>query len=226
MNLPKQLITLLGAVLVLGIVASGAALVALPAWSGAQTTEASARSIAETNAIYEIDVRRLTAAEADSAGTNAALAALRDEIADIPRLDDVSEIVVAAAAETGAVVTGVSAADPETWVRRGAVTAAPTGAGTEQAPAADEGEGEAVPNTAEITGEAASTAEPPAETTASESPQQQVAVTIEVTVADAAAAMAFMDALGRGPRLLAIIDSSLAEGVLTVTALAFIRTEE
>lgn len=222
MNLPKQLISLLGVVLVLGIVGGGTALVALPAWNGAQTTDASARAVAQTNDIYAIDVQRLATARDDFTGTEAELASLRSEIADMPRLDDVYEIVVAAAAETGTTVTGFTAADIEPWVRRGEVTSAPSADGTVTEAEAVEEEAAVDPNTAELPGspdEAVATKE-------ATSPQQQVSVTIEVTAADAATATAFMDALGRGPRLLALIDSTLDEGVLTVTALAFIRTED
>ncbi|MET0296364.1 MAG: hypothetical protein ABW024_03115 [Microbacterium sp.] len=226
MNLPKQLISLLGVVLVLGIVGGGAALVALPAWNGAQTTDASARAVAQTNDIYSIDVQRLTAAREDFTGTEAELASLRGEIADTPRLDDVYEIVVAAAAETGATVTGFTAADIEPWVRRGEVTSAPSADGTVTEAAAVEEEAAVEPNTAELPGTPDATADEAVETEEATSPQQQVSVTIEVTAADAATATAFMDALGRGPRLLALIDSTLDEGVLTVTALAFVRTED
>lgn len=226
MNLPKQLISLIGAVLVLLIVGGGTALVVLPAWNGAQTTDASARAVAQTNGIYAIDVQRLTAAEGDFGDTEATLASLRGEIAEIPRLDDVYEIIVAAAAETGTEVTGFTAADPEAWVRRGAVTAAPTADApvAESAPAEEPAPAE--PNTTEVAGDPSSTAEEPVETEEAASPQQQVSVTIEVTAADAATAAAFMDALGRGPRLLALIDSTFDDGVLTVIALALIRTEE
>jgi hypothetical protein len=37
-------------------------------------------------------------------------------------------------------------------------------------------------------------------------------------------AAAFMDALGRGPRLLSPTNGTLTDGTLTVSALAFIRT--
>ena len=57
-------------------------------------------------------------------------------------------------------------------------------------------------------------------------PQQQLTVTIEVAAPDARTAMAFVDALGRGPRLLAPIDATLDDGTLTVTVLTFMRTED
>jgi hypothetical protein len=51
-------------------------------------------------------------------------------------------------------------------------------------------------------------------------------VTIRVAVPSAEAAAAFMDALGRGPRLLLPIDGTLDGPTLTVTALALVRTED
>ena len=64
------------------------------------------------------------------------------------------------------------------------------------------------------------------ETEPAVSPQQQIPVTITVQVTDARSAAAFIDALSRGPRLLATIDGTLEEGTLTVTALALVRTED
>lgn len=227
MNLPKQLISLLGAVLVIGIVGGGAALVAFPAWNGAQTTDASARAVAQTNEIYALDVQRLTAAQDDFAETETVLASLRREIAAAPQLDDVYEIAVAAAAETGVTVTGITAADTEPWVRRGPLTSTtPDGDAETAAPAPEDAAPAVEPNTAELPGDPAPAADEAAGAVEAVSPQQQVAVTIEATATDADTAMAFMDALGRGPRLLAVIDSTFADGVLSVTALALVRTED
>ncbi len=38
--------------------------------------------------------------------------------------------------------------------------------------------------------------------------------------------MAFVDALGAGPRLISPIDATLDDGTLTVTVLTFMRTED
>lgn len=230
MKLPKQIINLIGAVLVLVILAGGIALVALPAWNGAQTTDASARSVAQTNDIYEIDLKRLAAAEGDFSVIEASLGALREEIADIPRLDDVYELVVAGAAETGVTVTELVAEDPDVWLSRGPVTVAPGRDGQAEEPAPVEEAPAVEPNTSEVAGDEAEPVEGTVETTETVSPQRQVTVSIKVEVGDAAQAVAFMDSLGRGPRLLPIVSGTLEDGndvlTLTVTVQALIRTED
>lgn len=226
MNIPKQLINLLGAVVVIGVIVAGVALIALPMYGSSQTTDASARTVAQTNDVYDIQVQTLSAERERMDETTADLANLRRQIAAIPQLDDVFEIVIASAADTGARITNVSAGDPEDWASRGtavgeAAAAADTPTATEPsatAPPADAGTDAAAADSSAASDAAA----PPA----GDSPWRQVPLTIVVELADAAQAAAFIDALGRGPRLLAPIDGTLDEGTLTVTALAFIRTEE
>lgn len=229
MNIPKQLINLLGVVVVIAVLVAGIALIALPMYGSSQTTDASARSVAQTNDIYDIQVLTLSAARDRMDEVTAALADLRRQIAAIPQLDDVFEIVIASAAEVGGTITSVSAGDPEPWSARGTAgedaeaavpapeSATPETESSETTPAADAG-------TAAATGSAST---PDAGTApAGESPWQQVTLTIVVELGDASQASALIDALGRGPRLIAPIDGTFADGTLTVTALAFIRTEE
>lgn len=229
MNIPKQLINLLGVVVVIAVLVAGIALIALPMYGSSQTTDASARAVAQTNEIYDIQVQTLSAERDRMDEVTAGLADLRRQIAAIPQLDDVFEIVIASAAEVGGTITSVSAGDPEAWTARGtaddgAAAAAPTPesatpeaeTSSESTPAADGG-------TAAATD---STSAPDASAPAGESPWQQVPLTIVVDLGDASQASAFIDALGRGPRLIAPIDGTLGDGTLTVTALAFIRTEE
>lgn len=228
MNIPKQLINLLGAVVVIGVVVAGIALIALPMYGSSQTTDASARTVAQTNDVYDIQVQTLAAERERMDEITADLAGLRRQIAAIPQLDDVFEIVIASAADTGATITSVTASDPEAWAPRGAASDDPTAtapADTAVEPATPEAEPtESEPASPETDAtEAGATA--PADGTTAPSPSQQVPLTIVVELADASQAAAFMDALGRGPRLLAPIDGTLADGTLTVTALAFIRTD-
>ena len=228
MNIPKQLINLLGAVVVIGVVVAGIALIALPMYGSSQTTDASARTVAQTNDVYDIQVQTLAAESERMDEITADLAGLRRQIAAIPQLDDVFEIVIASAADTGATITSVSAGDPEAWAPRGAVPDDPTAT----APV-DVDEGSATAATASAESEptvpetdAADAATSPTDSATAPSPSQQVPLTIVVELADASQAAAFIDALGRGPRLLAPIDGALDDGTLTVTALAFIRTED
>lgn len=236
MNIPKQLINLLGAVVVIGVVVAGIALIALPMYGSSQTTDASARRVAQTNDVYDIQVQTLAAERERMDEITADLASLRRQIAAIPQLDDVFEIVIASAADTGATITSVTASDPEPWAPRGAAPDDPTAtAPADESATADAEPTETSPSELSPTESQASAPETdaadgaataPAGGATEPAPSQQVPLTIVVELADASQAAAFIDALGRGPRLLAPIDGTLADGTLTVTALAFIRTED
>ncbi len=218
MNTSKQLINVLGIVVVVGIVVAGIALIALPLYSNAQATDASTRQVAQTNEIYQIQVAQLSADKDRIDEIDADVAELRREITDIPQLDDVMELVVAAAAANGATIESVTVADPEAWSPRTGLS--DSEADTSAAPTETEPSGEATAAD-EAPADAAAAVTPPAD--AADSPQRQIPVTIEVTIADAAAAAAFVDALRTGPRLIAPIDATLEDGTLTVAALAFVR---
>jgi Tfp pilus assembly protein PilO len=88
MNIPKQLINLLGAVVVIGVVVAGLALIALPMYGSSQTTDASARTVAQTNDVYDIQVQTLAAERERMDEITTDLASLRRQIAAIPQLDD------------------------------------------------------------------------------------------------------------------------------------------
>lgn len=232
MKIPTQLVNLLGAVLTAVIAVAGVAFIALPLWSQAQATDTDTRTVAQTNEVYAAQVMELQSASERMPEITADVAALRRGIPAAPQLDDVHEIVAAAAAASGSTVVSVVASDLQPWTARTqlgeilgeeeASAAAP--AGTEDAePAADGAEAAAPAGGDGTTGAEGAAAD-------ASSPQQQVTVTIEVEVPDATQAAAFIDALGSGPRLLGIARSELTsdkEGPLTlaVTAYAFLRTE-
>lgn len=220
MNLNKQFINLLGAVVTLAILIAGIALIALPMWSQAQATDASTRTVAQTNSTYQAQIDQLSAAEARSEEIDAHLAELRAEIAPFTNIDRVIDIVDAAADKHDLTLESVTAADPEPFTPR---TAATDETAQASAPA----------STDETAATDTTTTDPPAETApapaASESTgQQQMVITIKVPVPDAETATAFIDALRVGPRLIAISNATLepGDGMLTVSALAFIRTED
>lgn len=241
MNIPKQLINLLGAVVVIGVVVAGVCLIALPMYGASQTTDAQARTVAQTNDVYEIQVQRLSADKQRMTEITAGLAELRREIAAIPKLDDVHEIILAAADDTGATITSVVAAEREPWApivpgaedggaEAPAVGAEAPAAGATppaDAPTAAAEPGADAPAGAATGGPADTAPEASAPADAEASPQQQIPLTITVELADATQAAAFIDALGRGPRLLSPTNGTLTDGTtLVVSALAFIRTEE
>lgn len=242
MSIPKQLINLLGLVVVIGVLVAGVALAALPLFGASQATDSQTRTVAQTNDVYEIQVQQLSAAEERMSEITASLVQLRREISATPQLDDAHEIIIDAAAETGVTITTVVVDDPEAWTPRVSTTEDDPSSGpvTEDAATPEAGAGDAATGdaatpaapgsgSAEMTDggfETAPSADASADAEAETSPQRQIPLTITVEVADAAQAAAFMDALGRGPRLIAPIDGTLADGTLIVSALLFTRTEE
>jgi hypothetical protein len=241
-TLSKQLINLLGIVLVLAIVVAGVAVLALPLYSQAKTTDLAVADVTQTNDVYALQVQQLKADEARIDEISASVALLRSEITALPQLDDVHALVESAASESEATVVSVIAADPVPWLPRtvvsfsyGDAAAAPEAAAPEgAAPVAPEStdgdttEGEQADSSGAETGEG--TAEGGGEPTEVVPPQQQVPIVITVEVADAAAAAAFIDALDAGPRLLGIESAVLSDEddvlQLVVNALAFTRIED
>ncbi|MCP2637169.1 hypothetical protein K0817_011425 [Microbacterium sp. HD4P20] len=227
MKISKQLINVLGAVVIVGILVAGALLGAFPLYGQAQRTDADTRTVAQTNGIYDIQVVQLTEASRRIAEIETDVAGLRREVAAIPQLDDVFEIVTVVASESGATIESISAVEPEAFaprtaaVEEGAAAASETAAQPAPEPTAaaeDKTTATDATQNGEAPGDPAASAEEP--------PQRQIPITITVEVADATQAAAFMDALGRGPRLLSLIDGTFSDGTLTVSALAFTRTED
>ncbi|WP_439594160.1 hypothetical protein [Microbacterium sp.] len=220
MNLPKQLINAIGAIVVVVVLAAGAGLVAYPFFAQATATSLEAANVAMGNATYRTQVDVLRDAEANLDETEADLAALRTEIPADANLDEVFELVANAAATTGVTVVSVTAQDPLSYAPRDAAAEAP--ATTD--PAATE------PDPA-VTPDASTDGTVVADGTETETQPEvvdrlaQIPLTIEVTALDPAAAEAFLDQLQAGPRLLAVLHTVLgpADGALrlTVDALAF-----
>lgn len=225
--MPRQMINLIGIVVVAGLVFAGTMLVVLPVYGSARTTETGARDVAQTNDTYQLSIDRLAEAAERIDEISADVAELRRGIPASSRLDDVMQIVVEAAAATGAEIEGFAATEPETWTPR-------TGLGTDDAgsaPADDpatgaDGSADAAAPEAAATEAPDGQSPPLEETDAAASPQRQIPVTITVAVPSAEVAAAFLDALGRGPRLLLSIDGTFDETTLAVTALALVRTED
>ena len=230
MNGSKQLINLGGILAVVVILVLGVLLGAMPLYSQSRTTAQQADQVAGTNDIYAAQLAQLERYNDDIRSIEAGLATLRTEISAQPQFDDVFEIVNASAEASGVTITSVTASEPVAFVPResvaedGSAAPAPEVAETTDAAAdaPEAGEGDA------STTDPAAPADPaPADPAAAEvPPQQQAPFTIVVEAADASAAASFVDNLRRGPRLLSIVHVDYADGTLTVSALAFIRTED
>lgn len=217
----KQLINLVGALVVLAALLGGVLLIALPFFSNAEATSADASRVDGDNAVFEAQLTVLRADDARFDDIAEEVAALRTQIPSAVDADDVFEILAAASVETGATVVSVSVSGAEDWTPRmagddatdaAAADAATIEPGAMPAPVPEE-------TLAEGTGDAAQPT----------SPRTQVAFTILATTADPAQAVAFIDALGRGPRLVSIVHSSLTptNGTydVTVDALTFVRDD-
>lgn len=252
MTLNKQLINLLGILFAVVVLVAGLALIAYPMFAQAQTLDKNTSTVAQTNAVYQTQIAALSAAEAKSDELDANLAALRQQIAATPKLDDVYEIVDTAAKRADVRVESVTADAESPWVARTAVDengnvveATPTPAATDAA----------TDTSTDASTSTDATAQAPA--ASAESPQRQVLVTVtidlaqpyvvdETTEGDATAANAdadpvevrttltdeaqkaadLVDAFGGGPRLLSPINVAFSDGKLTLSTLAFIRTED
>lgn len=217
--MPKQLITVIGLIVSLGVIAVGVALVALPMWVQSLAVDTETASVANTNALYEAQVQGLEAEQARQGEIDASVAALRTQIPASNQLDDVFEVIGRAAAKAGVTITSATAGEPAAFVERTAATepgAEPVPVATpEPAPT-----GEAPADGTEATADAAATdpsAAPAAPVDAQLTGRQQVDFTIQVTANDMAQATRFLDALRDGPRLL---DSITATTTLTGTAVA------
>lgn len=253
MTLNKQLINLLGILLAVVVLVAGLALIAYPMFAQAQTLDKNTSTVAQTNAVYQTQIDALSAAEAKSDELDANLAALRQQIAATPKLDDVYEIVDDAAKKADVRVENVTAADPTAWTARTAVDAAGNPIEATPVPAATDAATDTTTDASTSTDAAAQTPATPA--ASGDSPQQQVTLTVtidmtlpyEVADADSASssdsepdaedaraaatdaaekASAFVDALDVGPRLLSPVNVAYADGKLTLSTLAFIRTED
>lgn len=221
----KQLINLVGALVLILVVAVGVILGVLPLYLNSTSTNAEADQVAQTNATYEVQVASLRRDEERFDEIEASLRTLRTEIPMRGDLDDVFELIASAAATAGVTITSASAGDAAPWTKR---------TGTEEtaaapAPPATTDPATSDPSTTEAAAETG--AEPaPAPAPETDSLEKEVPFTIVVESVDTAATTRFIDALGAGPRLVAITHANLVESnavfTLTVDALTFMRSEK
>ena len=230
---PKQLINLIGALVVIAALAAGVLLIGLPTYLGSMRIAADADRVATDNTIFRAQADALLAERSSSSRVAAEVSALREQIPATPLHDDIFELVVEAALANGVTVVRVAAEEPAAFTPQtgplsatedGSVTTAeapPTAAteseSQEDAAAGDTGSGET----------AAAPADPEVPVAAS---QQAIPFVIEVESPTVASTTGFLDALKKGPRLLAIVHAlqETEEGQpsrLTVNALSFLRTE-
>lgn len=198
--MPKQLITVIGLVISVGIVALGVVVVAVPMLLQSFAIDGQTASVAATNDLYQTQVNALKEAETRQAEIDASVATLRAQIPVAGQLDDVFEVVGNAAATSGVTITSVTAGETAVFVTRTSATD-----GTEEpdpavTPTPDPTTDPAA--TTNGTDGAAGEAGADAETL---SGRQQVDFTIQVKASDMNQVTAFLDALRAGPRLFSSI---------------------
>ena len=227
--MPKQLVTIIGLVVSLGIIAVAIAVVAVPMWVQSLAVDAQTDSVAQTNATYQAQVAMLESEQERQDEIDASVAALRDEIPAAAQLDDVFEVIGRAADDSGVTLTSATAGETAAFTLRTAATT-PGEAVAEPAPETP-AEGETTETEATdaatdgATGDAA-IVDPDAPLTG----RQQVDFTILVTANDMGQATAFLDRLRDGPRLLSSITATTTQTgsavEVQVSALTYLDSEE
>lgn len=221
----KGLITLIGLVVSLGVIALGIFVVALPIYLQSVAVSAQTATTAGTNALYQTQLDNLRAEQENLEEVTESVAALRAQIPATAQLDDVFEVIGRAAGTAGVAIVSITAGERVPYETRSAedlgqpVGLDVSGTPGEPDPAAtDGGEGSGVPEP-----------EVP-ETAAGESGRMEIDFAIQVTADDMAKVTAFLDALRAGPRLVnpvATVATSNGEGSITVqvTALTYFTPE-
>ena len=221
----KTLITALGLVVSLGVIALGVLLVAMPLYFQSTAVDTQTQTVAGANAVYQAEVDSLREQEGNLPAINASVEGLRAEIPAIAQLDDVFEVIAKAADSTGVSIQSVTAGEQVVFVARtGEVADAAAAPLAPESTEATEG-ADVAETTDAATGEAA--AEP---VTPVADGRQQVDFVIQIEAADMNQATAFLDALRAGPRLLTSIQSTASQpggGVigLQVSALTYLDSE-
>ncbi|SFS02657.1 hypothetical protein SAMN04487846_1595 [Microbacterium sp. cf046] len=207
--MPKQLITIIGLIVSLGVIALGVALIAVPMVVSSFSVDAQTASVAATNAVYQSQVDVLTEEAARQDEIDASVAQLQAQIPSTGQLDDVFEVVGNAAASSGVRIVSVTAGQSSPFVARTGVTDDADVAPTEPTPAPtpEPSEGASDGSTGEGT-----TTDTGTGTTGDEalSGRQQVDFTILVNASDMGRVTAFLDALRSGTRLFSSINAMSA----------------
>jgi hypothetical protein len=220
--MPKHIITAVGLIVSAGVIALGVFLVALPVYFQAVAVDTQTAAVASTNEVYQTQVDELHAQEANIGQINANVTQLHSQIPATGQYDDVFEVIGRAAEASAVSIDSVTAGEQVIFVAR-------TGAGTDAAvaPAADPGP----EPTGDATDASTETADaPPTTDAATTDGRQQVDFAISATAVDMGQAIAFLDALRAGPRLLSSITATTTQSgdsavTIQVSALTYIDRE-
>ena len=202
--MPKQLINTIGLLIVVGIIAAATLLVALPIYLQSLGANAETRSVSSQNAGTQSMIDGLAAQDVRSVQKDAE--ELRAQIPAQAEIDSVSALIATSAANSGVTVVSITPGSPI------------------DAGAADAADGVVGGSTAETTAET-----PGASTDAGAATGRlRIPIEFQISTTDLDAALAFVDTLREGPRLLGNIAVSYSGrgGIVYVnlTADAFMAT--
>ncbi|WP_345802276.1 hypothetical protein AAIB33_04045 [Microbacterium sp. AZCO] len=206
--MPKQLITIIGLVVTLGIVALGTAAVAAPMVAQAFAVDAQTASVAATNATYETQLATLQEQQKHQDEIEASVADLQKQIPGADQFDDVFEVVANAASASGVTIVSVTAGETVAFAPRTAADATSDAQGAAPAPAPTPSPSATDAATIDATATDAAAADGTTAPAAPAAGRQQVDFAISVTAASMDQVTAFLDALRGGPRLLSNIETS------------------
>lgn len=233
----RQLINLAGVLLSVLVLIVGVFAFALPLFVQAEATSGDTDAVLQTNATHQQVIDALHAQQEKSGELEEDIADLRAQIPGTPHTDDVVFLAISAAQRVGGQVTAVTATAVEPFAPRPAP--ADDGSGLLQTPATPQTDAAAptadTPDeTPSVDGEVPADGTQPADGAApaptasapANSGRMQLPMTIEMTVPSVEAATSAIDALRRGPRLIAVTSatttSSDAGVTLSVSVLAFL----
>ncbi|MFE4725378.1 type 4a pilus biogenesis protein PilO [Microbacterium sp. NPDC056736] len=200
--MPKQIVTAIGLIVSLGIIALGISLVAFPLYIQAVGVDSQTATVASTNATYQSQVDNLREQEKNLDTINADVQELRSQIPAAAQLDDVFEVIGRASQTSGARLSSIAAGEQVPFEPR-------AGASTESAPvnppAGSTGED------AQATDADATTSPPASSEDTSSAGRQQAEFAISASATSMEQATAFIDALRAGPRLLNSVTATIIE---------------
>lgn len=222
----KSLITLIGAIVSIGIIVLAVVFGVMPLLGQSFTALSDTAQASSTNSAYEKQITELQKQKARKAGIDSSVSALRTQIPDVPDLDRAFDVISGSAQAARAVITSVTRGDLAAYTARTApIPAGPAADEAKKAPVAAQptpqpttGSGP-VANANSTANQASASANQASQTagaggpaTAAAAPgRQQIPITVVVNAPDMNAVQAFLDGL-RGPGRLLGVDKVTVTG--------------
>lgn len=202
MNIPKHLLNVIGAALVVGILLAGLSLVALPVYVESSRLDSERQIVAQANNAQAAQVESLRKQAETLPSLKAEVDKLSEQIPSASQIDTVAELAVSAAQSSGVKLTTIDVGEITPFIAANGASSTPTA-------------------TASAT---------PTSGSGTEAQTQQVQLKITVTTTKISDIAGFLDGLRAGPRLLRIDETSVTADTgsktftATVTVSAFLRT--